>query len=302
MNMHSVKYGSQINNFLNNQQNDFKVLKLVMKYIRWIGVTPLSLKANSIHRILTKCILPIFMVAYSVCECINFKLQFQHDNEQINDSGVIYIPLKTTWHVSNLILFVVCVAKPNFFQLEHWKRFFTTLDEVEAMVNDFDFQETRSFSLIFSETFGYIIITIAIHICHIADLALLGKSHKIFSYIGWSISHFYMASILSFLRLLAKIIEKRYTQLNHVLIRLQDVTSRDAVFEVLRILQALKKFRLLIEETNKIFGLQIFLCVFIIFISIVAFLSYVILDVQNSHLSVIYVVILTILMYFVSIF
>lgn len=296
----SCQFKSKRNNFLIKPQNDVMVLKCFLKNIRWIGITPFSLEANSFRRTFMKGIVFILMVIYIIFECINTKIQLQYDEKEKSNTYVVYIPMKIIWYLSNTSFLIISTVKPNFFPLLHWRRFFTILDEVEAMMIRFNFRMTKNAFLIIRGTFSNIAMTITVHVYHIIVLLWAEKAHKICSYTGWSAAHFYMVCTISILHLLLKIVHKRYEHLNSILKGLNNVPGTDAVLEVMKILEALKKLNLLAEEINEIFGLQMLLCILMTFTFIVTFLSYFVIHFSYSQLT--YLALLCSLIYLVSIY
>lgn len=288
------------NNFLINPQNDLRVLKISVKFTRWMGITPFSLKANSFQRIFTKCLVSTLVTVYVVSECVNSRLQIRYDEKELGAENDLYIPMKILWYLSNSLFLIVCVVRPNMFQLRHWKRFFTALDKVEESMREFEFRMTRNSFLIFSETFTATGFTIIVHIFHLTYLVLVGRSHKILSYLGWSASHIYMVSTLSLLRLLARTLEKRFIHLDDMLSGLKDDNSKDGVLEVAKILRAYKKLFSVTDGTNAVFGLQMLLCVMITFIFTVSYLSYTLLFSQTEYCPFTYLTLLWACMYLVS--
>lgn len=280
------------NNFLNNSQNDLKALKILIRYSRWFGITPFSLKANSFERKFAKCIACVLLILYVIYAYFSYTLEIHgtRDNLQF----INFVIIKTMWSLSHLLVLISCIAKPNLFQLTSWKKFFIILDQVETTMIRHGFQMTRNFYIVCSETSVFIAIPIIIQIFQIAVLVEKVKFNVIFFCLDWALPHFCTSFTVSLLRLLIKMLEKRYEYLNDTLKGFKDVNRKDAVPEMRRLLKIYEKLHLLIDEINAVFGWQMFMCVFLTLIFSITFLSYaVILLPVKQHVVKVFVIFIT---------
>lgn len=284
------------NNLTTKPQNDLRVLKILMKHTTWIGLTPISLKVNGAKTILAKCFVLMLVLCYIIHECSVFRLQLEYDLDQFNGKDDLFASLKSVWFISNSLFFIVSIVTPNFFQIMNWKRFYVKLDELEIIMKELGFWMKRNFFLVCSETFAYIIISIMYHILHFIFLLRIGKGHKIHSYVGWTISHFYMTYAINLFNLQMKILEKRYAYLNHIL-TLNSTSRNQIILNMKTVLRVYKKLYFLLKNFNIIFGLEIFLCILTTFTITIGCIRYLTINTYKQSITFI----LLVLLYYVSI-
>ncbi|XP_018566102.1 gustatory receptor 68a-like [Anoplophora glabripennis] len=271
----SSKVASKSTHISVNLQNDIEVFRVLLKYTRCIGVTPLSMKANSPRRVITKCVVSSLVMAYFLFNFITFILKVKYDRFD----NTFFVFIKTLFYVSRTLFVTTSLAKANLFHCTNWKKIFATLKQIDLMMVKFNFRVTRTRPLLYFDTFAGIIVCVFSRIFHSVVLIYFGRPHEILTLLGWAVFPVYMTSVTTFLYILAKILHSRYDHMDAVVVKLQEITD----INVLRsriggILKVYKNLHLLVEEYNYVFGLQIFLCVFSTFVIIVRLLSRVVID------------------------
>ncbi|KAJ8942612.1 hypothetical protein NQ314_010033 [Rhamnusium bicolor] len=270
-----IKFRNKRNeSLITYENNDFKMIKLLLSCGKYLFVTPFNLEGSKVRRHKLKNFVVLLLI---ICTVYTSYIMQHYVCEEIW-SGIILL-LKMGTAISHLLFVGVCFSTANIIKEEHWQKLYYKLNKVEILLNKLNFDVTIKMVPFYIEIFMLILIYIGKHTFY---FFIHGRESTPF-YFGYFTTNLYSMFIIFLIFKLTLMLQRRYNFLSRRLVDTvhKKITTNESISQIKDITKILKLLYTAAKDISDIFGWNIFfyMCV-IIFVTL-----FIIIDISKGSIE-----------------
>ncbi|KAJ8956682.1 hypothetical protein NQ318_014037 [Aromia moschata] len=237
-----------------NEKNDMKALNLTFTFGRFLLATPFKLEGKRyvIRGITIFLLISIIFQAYvSIASRVS----------DVSTSSITFVMVDWLRIILDMLFVAICLMNSNIFMMLHWRLLYRKLAHLDFLLRKHNFQVKRKLFLFYCEILLAFISFSALQIYELTIVYRYRGKDGVISFIGWTISQFYMNFILLLTYNFAKVLRHRYVLLNDMVKNTNEgeLLNATIVHKLDEIVILYKTLYAIVDQFNKIFGWHVLL-------------------------------------------